>query len=393
MKRILALDGGGIRGVFTLEVILQIENLLRAHYAKQDPAKAKNFVLRDHFDFLAGTSTGAIIATCLCWGMSAQRVLDLYLDQGSKMFEKVPFRNLTKKIASLYDPGPISEFLQGLFKDENGRDATLASPLLRNGKKKNLLMVVVRNHTTGSAWPLTNNPKAKFNKPGRPDDNRQIPLWQLVRASTAAPVFFPPERVQLGASEYVFVDGSITPYSNPALIAALTAILPGYHVDWPTGPDKIRVVSIGTMAFSSEVPIGDPGLRLGFLANSIPMAAVQSLTALLQSTGWQQDYLCRCLGQCIFGECLDIEVGYLADALDAADLDESGQCKYPLWRPRPEPWFSYVRYNRTFKKKEMVQILENDPSLKRIDAVHAIPRLREIGRDYAQQNVKLEHLI
>lgn len=52
MKRILSLDGGGIRGVFTLEVLLQIETLLREHYAKQDPAKAESFVLRDHFDFL-----------------------------------------------------------------------------------------------------------------------------------------------------------------------------------------------------------------------------------------------------------------------------------------------------------------------------------------------------
>ena len=287
MKRILALDGGGIRGVFTLEVLLKIEELLREHLKQQDPAKAEKFVLRDHFDFLAGTSTGAIIDTCLCWGMSVQRVMDLYIEEGKKMFERVSWRRPTDKLSSLYDPRPLSEFLQHLLTEEDGTEATLASPRLRNGEKNNLLMVVVRNHTTGSAWPLTNNPKAKYNDPSRPDCNTQVPLWQLVRASTAAPAFFPPETIKLGETEYVFVDGSITPYSNPALIAALTAILPGYCINWPTGPDKIRLVSVGTIAFSSEVPIGDPRLRLGYLGQdsqrraAVPhrLAAVRRLAA------------------------------------------------------------------------------------------------------------------
>ena len=103
MKRILSLDGGGIRGVFTLEVLVKMEEVLREYYAKQDPGKAKTFVLRDHFDFLAGTSTGAIIATCLCWGMPVAEVRDLYLREGKRMFEKVSWRTPTAKLAALYD--------------------------------------------------------------------------------------------------------------------------------------------------------------------------------------------------------------------------------------------------------------------------------------------------
>jgi patatin-like phospholipase/acyl hydrolase len=387
MKRILALDGGGIRGVFTLEVLLKIEELLREYYAKQDPEKAKTFVLRDHFDFLAGTSTGAIIATCLCWGMSVEKVKNLYIEEGRKMFERVSWRNPTDKLASLYDPGPISDFLQGLFMEKDGTVATLASPRLREGEKKNFLMVVVRNHTTGSAWPLTNNPDAIYNDLRRPDCNLQIPLWKLVRASTAAPVFFPPEKVRLGETESVFVDGSITPYCNPALIAALTAILPGYHMNWPTGPENIRVVSIGTLAFSSELTVANPSLWLGALAAKLP-------AALLQSISWQQDYLCRCLGECDFGEILDGEVGYLVDALDAANLDSEGKPKIPVWQPRPSvSWFKYVRYNRSFKKKEMQDILREHRDLARLDAVNGIPHLIEIGKAYAEANVKIEHLV
>lgn len=391
MKRILSLDGGGIRGVFTLEVLVKIEELLREYYAKQDPEKAKTFVLRDHFDFIAGTSTGAIIATCICWGMPVAEVRDLYLREGRKMFEKVSWRTPTEKLASLYDPKPISRFLQKIFVEKDGTIATLASPRLRDGEKKNLLMVVVRNNTTGSAWPLTNNPDAIYNDPTRPDDNRLIPLWQLVRASTAAPVFFPPETAKLGDTTYEFVDGSITPYSNPALIAALTAILPGYRVGWTPGPDNIRLVSVGTIAFSSEVPLGDPRVGLGIMATKIPTAVLQTTSALMQSIGWQQDFLCRCLGDCIFAEKLDAQT-MCGEKLDAEVGDLL--CGNPAGAPPAgRSWFSYVRYNRTFRKKEMIKILENDPRLKRIDAIDAIPRLSDIGKQYAEENVKLEHLV
>jgi hypothetical protein len=280
--------------------------------------------------------------------------------------------------------------------EKDGTVATLASPRLREGEKENFLMVVVRNHTTGSAWPLTNNPDAKYNDKSRPDCNLQVPLWKLVRASTAAPVFFPPEKVLLGETESVFVDGSITPYSNPALIAALTAILPGYKMNWPTGPENIRLVSVGTIAFSSEVPIGDPKLRLGILAARIPNAILQTTSALMQSIGWQQDYLCRCLGDCIFAEKL-VPENPESDRLVGENLDtEVGDLLAANLAGAPPPgrsWFSYVRYNRTYRKKEMEQILQNDPRLKRIDAIDAIPRLSAIGEKYAEEHVKLEHLI
>jgi len=171
------------------------------------------------------------------------------------------------------------------------------------------------------------------------------------------------------------------------LIAALTAILPGYCMNWPTGPANIRLVSIGTLAFSSELADSNARQWLGSLLPKLP-------PALLQSMAWQQDYLCRCLGECLFGEVLDAEAGYLADALDAADKDESGKCKYPVWRPRPaQSWFGYVRYNYTFKKEKMWNLLREHPRIARLDAVDEIDTLRQIGKEYAQDNVKLEHLV
>jgi patatin-like phospholipase/acyl hydrolase len=85
MKRILSLDGGGIRGVFSLEILLHIEALLREHF------QAPKLILADHFDFFAGTSTGAIIATYLSWGMTVEEILELYVQHGTTMFQHVPW--------------------------------------------------------------------------------------------------------------------------------------------------------------------------------------------------------------------------------------------------------------------------------------------------------------
>ena len=84
MKRLLALDGGGIRGVFSLEILARIEQLLR------EKTGNANLVLADHFHYLGGTSTGAIIATCLSWGMSVAEVRDLYCNRAIEMFRLAP---------------------------------------------------------------------------------------------------------------------------------------------------------------------------------------------------------------------------------------------------------------------------------------------------------------
>ena len=60
--KLLALDGGGIRGLITIEVLAELERVLQQALGKDD-----KFVLADYFDYVAGTSTGAVIATCLAW--------------------------------------------------------------------------------------------------------------------------------------------------------------------------------------------------------------------------------------------------------------------------------------------------------------------------------------
>ena len=113
---------------------------------------------------------------------------------------------------------------------------------------------------------------------------------------------------------------------------------------------------------------------MGYYATLIP-------NALLQAMSWQQDYLCRFLGDCIFGESLDSEAGdLLADNVESAP-------------PPGRSWFSYVRYNRTYRKNELEKILREHPLLEQMDAVEAIPSLSRVGREYADEHVKLNHLI
>ena len=71
-KRILALDGGGVRGALTLSYLARIESLLRARYGDSD------LRLCDYFDLIGGTSTGAIIATGLAIGKTVAELQDLY---------------------------------------------------------------------------------------------------------------------------------------------------------------------------------------------------------------------------------------------------------------------------------------------------------------------------
>src|ERR1700734_3867006 len=93
--RMLALDGGGIRGLITLGILSKIESLV---------AKKTNQKLCDYFDYIAGTSTGAIIAAGLAQGMSTKQLVEFYQSNGDEMFK--PAR-LIERIKYFYTADPL----------------------------------------------------------------------------------------------------------------------------------------------------------------------------------------------------------------------------------------------------------------------------------------------
>ena len=360
-KKILALDGGGILGLMSVEILARIEDLLR-----QRLAKTPGFVLADYFDFVCGTSTGAVIASCIASGMSMAQVRAFYLESGQQMFDPA---SLLKRLHYKYEDEPIAVKLRTELGKALGDDGTLGSPGLRC-----LLMMVMRNASTDSPWPVSNNPFAKYNDRARADCNLQIPLWQLVRASTAAPTYFPPEVVGVGGKTFVFVDGGVTTYNNPAFLAFLMATAAPYRVSWETGEEEMLIVSVGTGSAPKEIAALKPSdLHLLYNAASIPGALMNAASA-------GQDLACRILGRCLHGEPIDREVGNLVS--DGAATSSTPKL------------FTYLRYDPAVTREGLdgLGLRDVDPAqVQTLDSVAYIPQIQRVGQAYAAQRVKPEH--
>src|SRR5580700_1008639 len=225
--RLLSIDGGGRRGFINAEALIAIETQLDALTGRALP-------LSDRFDLIGGTSTGAILAAGLALGLKAADLRDFYLKFGKQIFTKV---FLPERIWHSYPSGPIEQHL----KDVCGEATTLGSDKLRTN-----ILIVSKNVTLGTSWFFTNNPKSKYFS-----NNRELPLWQIVRASSAAPTYFPPRTISVPhdagqGQEYEFIDGGVSSYNNPSMQVFLEATDPNYNFGWPTGPDKLLLMSLGT---------------------------------------------------------------------------------------------------------------------------------------------------
>jgi hypothetical protein len=366
--RMLALDGGGIRGLITLGILKRIEELI---------ADRTRLKLCEYFDYIAGTSTGAIIAAGLSRGMTTSELIDFYMSCGKQMFEP---SWIIERIKYFYTADPLKAKLQEVF----GADTTLEpAPQPEKESLRCLLLVVTKNVTTDSPWPISSNPDAKYNDPSRPDCNLRIPLWQLVRASAAAPVFFPPEVLQWDPSDpsktFVFVDGGVTPHNNPAFLLYRMATEPAYRLNWKAGERNLLIVSIGTGAAES---LGETAAK----PNRNIVSTVAGLPeGLMYSIQVDQDISCRTVGRCTYGAALDQEILDLVPR----QVDE-GMTIEERYNAPPIPLsrnlgrsFLYARYNADLSRRGLDNLgFGNlDPaSIQKMDAVENMSALTEIGK-------------
>jgi patatin-like phospholipase/acyl hydrolase len=317
-KRILALDGGGIRGALSLGYLQRIEDILRKQNGN-DP----NFTLSDYFDLIGGTSTGSIIASCLAIGMKVADIKNMYMDLGAKIFDKKynwwNVFQIGDVVKVSYDAAPLEQELQKVF-----GDIILGSDKIKTG-----LCIVTKRADTNSVWPLLNHPDGKYydTEFGK---NKDILLWKAVRASAAAPTYFLPQIIDVGGAlgTAAFVDGGVSMANNPALHLLMVATLKGFPFHWKMGAENILLVSVGTgMSRWSEIPQDIAKNNLLNWAKEIP-------DMLMQDASWHNQAILQWLSKCDTRWPIDGEMGDLKD--DMVNFGSQGggmlsYLRYNLW--------------------------------------------------------------
>ncbi|RYG18761.1 MAG: patatin [Chitinophagaceae bacterium] len=230
MKKILALDGGGIRGIIPGQILVVLESKLKLRSGNPDARIA------DYFDFFAGTSTGGIL-TCihLCPDLtnpgkarfSAQEAVDLYIEHGGKIFniglyEK--FIAVGGMLNEKYNAAPLEKCLHDYFGDLQ-LSQLLKPSIITSYDIENRNAHFFAQHD--------------FIKKGAGGD---FYVRDVCRATSAAPTYFETALVKsLSNVSYPLVDGGVFA-NNPALCAYSEV---RNSAGLPTASDMF-IVSIGT---------------------------------------------------------------------------------------------------------------------------------------------------
>jgi uncharacterized protein len=356
-KRILALDGGGVRGMLTLQFLQALETLVTARFGERTR-------LCDYFDLIGGTSTGSIIAAGLACGMTVGALQDLVFQEGR--FGKLLPVSLQGKLAPKFP----SEPLQAELDRELGADTTLDSDKVLTG-----LMIMTKRLDTGSPWPLNNGGRGKFAA-----QDGALRLTQIVRASTAAPTYFAPEEIAIHARDGTvvdgaFVDGGVTPFNDPALHLLMLATLQGYGFCWPTGKNKLLIVSVGTGQYKQ------PRSAQAVVSDLAALQGVAALQSLMDDCERMNRATLQWLTNCLTPWLIDRAVG---------DMKLDSQSGPQL--------ATYVRYNAVLEqawlKTELGVDLAGDKleQIRKMDDPSNLSDLADLGRRAAAAQVKPEHL-
>ena len=199
--RILSLDGGGLRGVYTLEILKKIRNDYGIEFHK-------------YFDIIIGTSTGAIIATMLALGKNPDEIMEQYLETSSKIFpEEERGKGQGGFLSAAYRISNLESTIKDYLKEYSINDL----------KTKLVIPSVNLSDTSISIFKSY-------------EKDNILNLDESVIASSSAPGFFEPYEV----NEKMYIDGGIFS-NNPALIGFSEAFKFGIR-----NIDDIKILSIGT---------------------------------------------------------------------------------------------------------------------------------------------------
>lgn len=208
--RILSIDGGGIRGVYSAYLLQRIEDELGEGFLES-------------FDLIAGTSTGSIIAAALAVGIRPVEIVQLYEGKGHEIFGRstwVPgaWRTLTKLFSASYDNTALKAALDASFGDRKMSDVRIP------------LLLPATNIGQGIVHVFKSPYDPSFVRDG------SVRIADAVLASCSAPTFFRPHEV----NSYALADGGLWA-NNPALVSIVDAVR-----RFNCRLDELHLLAIGT---------------------------------------------------------------------------------------------------------------------------------------------------
>ncbi len=278
--RILSLDGGGIRGAFTAAFLADIE-------------ERTNCRICDHFDLIAGTSTGGIIAAALAAGEPAARIVQFYRERGPAIFVRPEqWRTRIAKCRTWlanrclrksgidedwlwrpkYESGPLQDSLQDVFGDRTMEDLCCCRTVI-------------------PSVDLTKGQTVVFKTPHLPNlvRDRRFRVVDVILATTAAPTYFPHATFGVGSA---YVDGGVWA-NNPTMVAVAEALRIGTgchrpEIDRGVPLDSITVLSMGTgrASYFAKPPAGGGGIAW-WLAPLLELVSVSQA----QGVHFQSSYI------------------------------------------------------------------------------------------------------
>ncbi|MCK5634769.1 MAG: patatin-like phospholipase family protein [Anaerolineales bacterium] len=213
MKKILSIDGGGIRGIIPLACLVELEKL----HGKP---------CREIFDMVAGTSTGSVISAGIALGISARGLLALYRELAKQAFQRLPLHQILFNLGNhRYSNTFIADTL-----DEIGADRPLNSLMVD-------ILITAKNLETSRTDFFVKD------SPGNASLWGMMTLKDAVLASIAAPTYFPAHSTEVLGKEHTWVDGGVGVAGNPVYHAVVEAI---HYSAGLYPPGDTLVLSFGT---------------------------------------------------------------------------------------------------------------------------------------------------
>ncbi|MEM7121950.1 MAG: patatin-like phospholipase family protein [Pseudomonadota bacterium] len=234
---ILAIDGGGVRGLIPALLLKALSDQIATHGGS---ARGAAKPLGRYFDLIAGTSTGALIAVGLSFAKSRgsnvplatpEELVAFYRERSAHAFRRIRFQKLRRLWRSEYNYEPFASVLEDIVGERRLSETTTPVVL--------------------PAYDVHNRYVRYFNSDAAStSDGEDYYLRDVLRATTAAPVYFPPARISAigGKTEEVFVDGGLFA-NNPSLCASTEALRQfGFN-------RQLIVVSMGTGQANQRYPL------------------------------------------------------------------------------------------------------------------------------------------